>query len=220
MKYAQIALAIFVALFASIALADDFKTINGKEYKNATVNRVEADGIMIKFHGGIAKIFFVELPPEIQKKYGYDPKAARNVQQPPPATSGIEELPPITLELRDEMLSALRLTDKLDALYKRRCSSAEFITAATPLEGVFIKLSHKLPKGDPRRDLTANTFEAYQQLALAMLANEQGKGERPDATFAAAGIRKDLATKLLEGNMTPDEKKVYDAWRKATEADR
>ena len=60
----------------SIVVAEDFKTVNGKEYKNAKVSRVEPDGIMIKFHGGIAKIFFVELPPEIQKQYGYDPAAA------------------------------------------------------------------------------------------------------------------------------------------------
>ena len=33
------ALAILAALSASIALADDFKTINGKEYKNATISR-------------------------------------------------------------------------------------------------------------------------------------------------------------------------------------
>jgi hypothetical protein len=50
-----------------------------------------------------------------------------------------------------------------------------------------------------------------------MKANEQGKGERPDATFVAAGLRKHLLTKILEGNMTPEEKKVYYAWRKATE---
>jgi hypothetical protein len=31
-------LAILAALSASIALADDFKTIDGKEYKNVTVN--------------------------------------------------------------------------------------------------------------------------------------------------------------------------------------
>jgi hypothetical protein len=74
-KYPKTALAILAALLASLALADDFKTTAGKEYKNATVSRVEPDGIVIKFHGGIAKIFFVELPPEIQKKYGYDPEA-------------------------------------------------------------------------------------------------------------------------------------------------
>ncbi len=125
-------LAVVAALSASLALADDFKTVAGKEYKNATVSRVEADGIVVKFHGGIAKIFFVELPPEIQKQYGYDPKAARNFQQQQPAKSGIEGLPPITVGLKDEILKALSMTDKLDALYKGGCSSAEFIAAAMP----------------------------------------------------------------------------------------
>ena len=104
------------------------------------------------------------------------------------AKSGIEGLPPIRVELKDEVLNALKMTDKLDALYKRGCSSAEFIAAATPIEGAFMNLQKKLPKPDPRRDLFANTFEAYQTLALAMKANEQGKGERPDATLVAAGI--------------------------------
>ena len=124
-------LAVVAALSASLALANDFKTVAEKEYKNATVSRVEADGIVVKFHGGIAKIFFVELPPEIQKQYSYDPKAARNFQQQP-ATSGIEGLPPITVGLKDEILKALSMTDKLDALYKGGCSSAEFIAAAMP----------------------------------------------------------------------------------------
>jgi hypothetical protein len=39
-KYWKTALAIMAALSASLALADDFKTINRKEYKNATVSRV------------------------------------------------------------------------------------------------------------------------------------------------------------------------------------
>ena len=47
MKYWQTALAIFAALSASLALAEAFKTVNGKEYKNATVTRVEADGIIV-----------------------------------------------------------------------------------------------------------------------------------------------------------------------------
>jgi hypothetical protein len=34
-------------------LADDFKTNNGREYKNATVSRVEPNGIVIKFPGMI-----------------------------------------------------------------------------------------------------------------------------------------------------------------------
>lgn len=77
MKHWQISLAIIAALSASLALADDFKTINGKEYKNATVTHVEADGITVKFSGGIAKIPFGELPQELKDKYHYDPEAAQ-----------------------------------------------------------------------------------------------------------------------------------------------
>jgi hypothetical protein len=32
----------------------NFKTINGKEYKNVTVNQIEADGIVIKTKTGIS----------------------------------------------------------------------------------------------------------------------------------------------------------------------
>ena len=61
---------VIISLIAlQLAIADDFKTVEGKEYKNATVSRVEPDGIVIAFSGGIVKLPFTELPPEIQKKY-------------------------------------------------------------------------------------------------------------------------------------------------------
>jgi len=47
--------AILAALSASLALAQNFQTINGKQYKNASVIHVEPDGITIKFSGGISK---------------------------------------------------------------------------------------------------------------------------------------------------------------------
>jgi hypothetical protein len=62
---------------ASLTLADDIKTINGKEYKNATVTRVEPDGILLKFSGGVVKIPFTELPKELQEKYHYNPEASQ-----------------------------------------------------------------------------------------------------------------------------------------------
>jgi hypothetical protein len=69
-------LVLSILCLASVALADDFRTTNGSEYKNAQVSRVEPDGVVITFSGGIVKIPFNELSPEIQKKYGYDPQAA------------------------------------------------------------------------------------------------------------------------------------------------
>jgi hypothetical protein len=54
-KYCETALAT-LALSASIALADDFKTNERKEYKNATVRRVEADGILVKTNTDLSKL--------------------------------------------------------------------------------------------------------------------------------------------------------------------
>ena len=62
-------IAIIVTLSAALALADDFKPINGKEYKNATISRVESNGIVVKFSGGIVKIPFAELPKDVQERY-------------------------------------------------------------------------------------------------------------------------------------------------------
>jgi hypothetical protein len=76
-KYWQISLPILAVLAASFVLADDFKTTNGKEYKNAAVSRVEPDGIVIKFSGGVVKLPFEDLPKELQKKYAYDATAAK-----------------------------------------------------------------------------------------------------------------------------------------------
>ena len=57
-------------LLCCFALADDFTTSDGKEYKDATVRRVEADGIVITTKsGGLLKLYFAELPKEVQQRY-------------------------------------------------------------------------------------------------------------------------------------------------------
>ena len=56
-------------LFASLALSEEFKTTSGKVYKNATVSRVEADGIELKTKTGISKVYFTELPQEVQERF-------------------------------------------------------------------------------------------------------------------------------------------------------
>jgi len=63
-------------LTASIALAEDLTTVNGKEYKNATVSRVEPDGIVLKSKSGISKVYFTELPKEVQEHFHYDREKA------------------------------------------------------------------------------------------------------------------------------------------------
>ena len=85
MKYC--ALAILAALSASLALAEDFKTINGKEYKDATVTHVEPDGIVVKTKTGISKVYFTELPKEVQERFHYDSAQAAHFSAAPQATA-------------------------------------------------------------------------------------------------------------------------------------
>jgi hypothetical protein len=63
--------------FLTAAFADDFKTLNGKEYKDATVNRIEPDGIVLKTKSGIMKVYFTELPNDVQERFHYDSSKAR-----------------------------------------------------------------------------------------------------------------------------------------------
>jgi hypothetical protein len=85
-KYWQTALAILAALFASLAFAEDFKTIKGKEYKNVTVSRVEADGILLRGKTGVSKVYFSELPKDVQERFRSKPaQAATAAEQPKPA---------------------------------------------------------------------------------------------------------------------------------------
>jgi hypothetical protein len=62
-------LAILALLSAALALAEDFKTIGGKVYKDATIIRVERDGIVLKTKAGISKIYFVELPNDVRERF-------------------------------------------------------------------------------------------------------------------------------------------------------
>ena len=56
----------------SLAFAEDFKTISGKEYKNVAISRVETDGIVLKNKSGITKVYFTELPSDVQKRFQQD----------------------------------------------------------------------------------------------------------------------------------------------------
>jgi len=62
--------------FISLTFADDFKTLAGREYKNVTVSRVELDGIVLTGKAGISKVYFTELPKEVQERFGYDSQKA------------------------------------------------------------------------------------------------------------------------------------------------
>ena len=61
-----------ILCFTAVAVADDFKLVSGKEYKDVTVTRVEPDGIVLRTKSGISKVYFVELPKDVQERFHYN----------------------------------------------------------------------------------------------------------------------------------------------------
>lgn len=90
-----------ILCFTTVALADDFKLVTGKEYKNVTVTRVEPDGIVLRTKSGISKVYFVELPKDVQQRFHYNPaiasaySAQQTVNQP--TTAAARRAEPITV---------------------------------------------------------------------------------------------------------------------------
>jgi hypothetical protein len=101
---------ILVLCFASLALAEDFKTISGKEYKNVTVSRVEADGIVIKTKTGLSKIYFTELPKDVQERfhYGSATPTEKAVTQRIGGESGVDKFASFVEKKLDERESILQ----------------------------------------------------------------------------------------------------------------
>jgi len=69
-------LTFLILCLALAAFAEDFKTVNGKEYKEAAVTRVDPDGVVVKTKSGITKVYFTELPKEVQERFHYDSEKA------------------------------------------------------------------------------------------------------------------------------------------------
>ena len=76
--------------------------MTGKEYKDAIVSRVEPDGIVLRTRSAIVKLYFSELPKDVQKRFvngGIQTKAASipsqtpvNKAKPPKLAAAIEKL--------------------------------------------------------------------------------------------------------------------------------
>ena len=63
-------------LAASLARAEDWKAANGKIYRGVKVLAHTSTTVTILDQDGGATLNLLDLPPDIQQKYGFDPKAA------------------------------------------------------------------------------------------------------------------------------------------------
>ncbi len=150
MKDWQIALAIFASLSASLAVADDFKTVSGKEYKNAIVSRVEADGVVIRTKRGISKIYFIELPKDVQERFHYHPAQDEHVTADARGNGGTTKCSVCSAsswrnQLINSLLGMVRQTIRPFSTRISHCWRERFITPIRTKAGEFAsRLCHPM----------------------------------------------------------------------------
>jgi hypothetical protein len=69
-----------MALSLGTACAEDW-TVAGHTYQNEKVTKVEADCVHVMYDGGLGAIQLADLPPDLQKRFNYEPAAAKLTAQ-------------------------------------------------------------------------------------------------------------------------------------------
>jgi len=114
-------------LFVVTADARDIVTRSGKIYRNATVVRVEKNGLDISYEDGVAFIDFKDLPEAVRMEFGFNELDY---------TSGVAERQATDLAIaRARWLAANEQTRRRDESETQRLESLTRVTAyAIPLE--------------------------------------------------------------------------------------
>jgi hypothetical protein len=234
---------ILIVCFASIALAEDFKTTDGKEYKNAKVNRVEPDGIVITRSAGVAKIPFTDLPRDVQERFGYDsakieaetaaPTAAeeKRIEEQRAAERERAENAAANLTKSDEQFEAAekRATESYKSSPKGRLSGQIFVATKGgenfKLGAVQVSLFARDAIDVLIAGLKAFADAKIEQLPVsaAATAEEQAKAavEQAKAAVEQAKVKEKMDWKAYQQTLSSNEARhTAEAAREATNAAR
>lgn len=59
------AITVSLLMLPPVLQAEDFTTLEGDHYSNATIKKVDPDGLLIAYPDGVVKLKFKKLPPAI-----------------------------------------------------------------------------------------------------------------------------------------------------------
>lgn len=174
---------VFAVLFVLTGIVNspgaDLATLSGQIYKDASVTSHDAIGLNVAHAGGISRIPFTELSPEIQNQYGYDPQKAQ-VQAVQERAAAVERAK-INADVQRKIAEARAQREKeaqeqkeTDAWMKKREQEVEQWAANPPqlpprrANPGFVRLTEKDELSD----------EIIQAAISAISENNGGKGFR------------------------------------------
>jgi hypothetical protein len=177
---------IFVAVQA---LAADFQTLDGTKYKGVIVKRVEADGIVVETDVGVEKLYFNELPKEVQERYANQARAAA-------ADSAATVASEAGTTVATKPMSGQE--DRNGAADTHSASSGQTFSAST-VHGAVAPIAP--PSPTPAQPLTPlHTYELKQDYVIGgdtgAVAKRLAKGQRYRGRDAPDGIQLEIDGKM------------------------
>jgi len=162
--------ALTLCAVTSIALADDFKTLNGKEFKNASVIRVERDGVVLRTGFGVSKVYFVELPKDVQERFHYVDPAKVEAQRAAKAAAAQRAKADQRAQQRAEKEQnaraiLMKAQEQFEAVEKRAAEAHRSSGKGTLSGQVFVAT-----KGGENVKLGARQISLFDRDAVAILA--------------------------------------------------
>ena len=181
----RMALAMILAGLSCGALHAEDWTVNGKDYHNVVVGQVEADLVHISYDGGIGTVALADLPPDLQKRFNYNPAGAK-AGADTPASPGAEaqpeaanilpvkiggteiklSCPPGMVDMPKDDPTVKAIGDLMppDCLLLRSCVSSDALDIAkTPDPSKDIMTSHTFALKEALMDIDSGNFIDFVQ---------------------------------------------------------
>jgi hypothetical protein len=115
---------------------------------------------------------------------------------------------------RADVMRLLNKTDDLDRIFNGKGAAKEFAYRLAEIEREALALDSSLPRGDAATDLTVNAIKAYQEAAMMWTSGKRPRdSEEVAAQILAAGMRKGLARKVIQGVLSEQEKRLLREWQ-------
>jgi hypothetical protein len=208
---------VIVALAVTLlpTLAEDWTTNDGKTYRGITVLRDDSVSVTILYADGGATINLADLPSDIQKKYGFDPKAAAALKahQDSQAAADLKaqqdaEAVAAKLKVQQDAKAAADLKAQQDA---KAAADAARAKQEVDLASQESALTHKAKADyDSGNKATVNgqifiVTQGGDNIKLGMIHVYLFSGDQIDASLSVLAAKADYEEKKLKPTLDAEE---------------
>jgi hypothetical protein len=154
--------------------AGDWKTNDGKVYQDVKLIRLDRDAVTILYADGGARVPLANLPPELQKRFGFDPAAAQAAAD---------------ARAKEAAANAKALQAEMDRASEQRQPGPEPVPEEDPSESEATS-GHPLPASPV---FASGTHHVLDDMNLGSLKSDPSHHSMDETAQSGAAMRRNLS---------------------------